>query len=992
MLIGKIISYNLLLTDLDIGHKTKIQGGIKRMKNFSKKLSFVMATAMVVTSLYTPSTAEAASDKMVVKGSTKAVTAKDVFVGGKTVDFDYSINGKTTGVAGTWSTSDKTIATVDKNGKVKAVSNGYAVIRFTPKSSKLKPVRVKVRTKTRAEKMVVSATNAAVKEGESVNFDIKLELSEKIKAAGGVESTYNILAESSNPEVATVSVSGKKVTVKGVSSSTEPVKIKVYAAQTSSLAKAKKFKLKLEENLEVKVNSQLEAKQIGATKILVTGSNLTTKAAAYVVKNANGVVLNLKDNVQINNDGTAATLEAVTSNVPEGKYTVDVASVGAVGFDIVKAVVKEIVINPSDKAILDSNNKRQAYAYYKVLNNFGEDVTSTYIGANVNVAGSDSATGDSKGKVTFTNATADYQINVSKVMLTLVDRTNGVNASAVLTVVDSSKLAEVEFKGIYDTKNKKFVDTISEAANLNDYKLLFTGKDQYGQNKVVNQAELSRILNLNLVSATGLTATATDSYEAGGTKYIAYNLGKAAQNTVVRAGEVSLLTVSLASGKTSTAKFNVVNAEKVDRLVVSPTAKGVYAGQKNELSFTAYGLDGKAITDYAILSKLNATTNFIGSKLSFERKDGKAVLIYDATAIPSAGIQVLTWLTNTNKFDSIQLNLSAPTHPQSIAGLKAGTAVGVTKGGKLSLKASQVLVKDQYGNDISLDKFANNSGYTIVTTYTDEANVFGTTATKTTTFGDTTATGGAQALTKDSQLIAEATAAGADSASAQVKIAIYQKSNNEYKIVPGSDYTFKISSVKVSDMSNFGVEDIVLQKAVLDNGAYTGEVTTSAIKAYGYKDGMKIRLQSTDYTIFANSDKFSIPADKKNFTATDGNLKLIIGDGKGTNVTKAYSYSNVADKVAKVEKTDAEGLALNNGTITAEQVKAAVVAKTQYGATTTTIVPYITFSELPDGYTVTNNGYTNAQLTGAKAGDTVKVKLVYPSGFTYEDTFVILNQ
>ena len=56
------------------------------MKNFSKKLSFVMAAAMVVTSLYAPQNADAAAkNAVVVAGSKKVVKSKNLYVGGKTV-------------------------------------------------------------------------------------------------------------------------------------------------------------------------------------------------------------------------------------------------------------------------------------------------------------------------------------------------------------------------------------------------------------------------------------------------------------------------------------------------------------------------------------------------------------------------------------------------------------------------------------------------------------------------------------------------------------------------------------------------------------------------------------------------------------------------------------------------------------------------------------------------------------------------------------------
>ena len=91
------------------------------MKNFSKKLSFVMATAMVVTSLYAPQNAEAAvKNAVVVAGSKKAVKSKNIYLSGKTVDFDAIIKGKNV-KKGTWKSSNKMVASVDKNGVVKAL-------------------------------------------------------------------------------------------------------------------------------------------------------------------------------------------------------------------------------------------------------------------------------------------------------------------------------------------------------------------------------------------------------------------------------------------------------------------------------------------------------------------------------------------------------------------------------------------------------------------------------------------------------------------------------------------------------------------------------------------------------------------------------------------------------------------------------------------------------------------------------------------------------
>ena len=50
---------------------------------------------MVVTSLYAPQGAEAAAtNKIVVAKGKKAVKSKNIYIGGKTVDFDAIIKGK----------------------------------------------------------------------------------------------------------------------------------------------------------------------------------------------------------------------------------------------------------------------------------------------------------------------------------------------------------------------------------------------------------------------------------------------------------------------------------------------------------------------------------------------------------------------------------------------------------------------------------------------------------------------------------------------------------------------------------------------------------------------------------------------------------------------------------------------------------------------------------------------------------------------------------
>ena len=493
-----------------------------------------MATAMVVTSLYAPQNAEAAvKNAIVVKGSKKAVKSKNIYIGGKTVDFDAIVKGKNV-KKGTWKTSNKKVATVDKNGVVKALKNGKVTISFKTKATKKtksKTVKMTIYARTRASKMTLTPAAVTVKEGASADVAVSYEISKKIQAAGGKTTTYKLFAESSDEKVATVSVDGNnKVTVKGVAKSASPVSITVYAAQVSSLAKAKEVKLKLTSKFDVKVNANLEAKQTGANKITVMGSDFVASKAAFVVKNSSGVVLPLKDEVKVNEAKTEAVLEGDTAQIPVGKYTLSYNNSDPVEFEVVKAVVKSIEIVPTGKAIMGkpeapNNVVKKAYAYYKVFNQFGEDVTKSPLAARIQISGSDGATMSSKGKIEFTSTSVNgYQLNLSQISVAVVDVETGVNASAILTTGEASKVWETEYKGLFDLSKRKFVENISEADKLANFAILLGAKDQYG-NSLVHEDNKGQI-QVNLLSITGVNTDASKAkvVTVGDDDYYAFTL------------------------------------------------------------------------------------------------------------------------------------------------------------------------------------------------------------------------------------------------------------------------------------------------------------------------------------------------------------------------------------------------------------------------------------------------------------------------------------
>lgn len=969
------------------------------MKNFSKKLSFVMATAMVVTSLYAPQGAEAATkNKIVEKNSKSAVKRKNIYIGGQVVDFDAVVKGKVVKDSeGTWKSSDSKIASVDKNGKVKARKNGRVTISFKTKATKkTKSVTVKmtIDARTRASKMTLTPSAVVVKEGEKSTVGVNYEISKKIQAAGGKATTYKLFVESSDEKVAKAYVEGNnKIVVEGVAKSATPVSITVYSAQVYKLENAKKVKYKLTEKFDVKVNGKLEAKQVRANKISVVGTNLSTKAAAYVVKNTNGIVLNLKDNVEVNEAGTVATLEAVVNQIPAGLYTVTFDKEDPVEFTAVKQMVEKIVIEPADKLILkginDPDNKT-AYAYYKVLDNFGEDVTEEPIGANIYANGKPVT---KKGEVEFTNNGAF--ILGSTFGLTLVDQNSGKTANAVLTVSRESVLSEASFKGVYDKKEKKFVQTLGERADLNDYVLLFEGKDQYGRKK--NNADK---LQVTIAGATGLqvkTGKATQ-IKVDGVEYMTYDLTRFTQGKLM-AGEATVQAFSLESGKQSTpVKVNVVASTEVKTLSISNGPKTIVAGEEAELSYSAVDADGKPVTDFDILRRvtLNGGKEVAGKKgLRFEKKDGKVVLIYHPVAdanIDRAVTEYVSYVTQTNNVGSAVLTVNTKRVPTKIAGLKKDVATALTgkdgAGNTLTIKASDIALKDQYGDDIKVDALGTdydilvkleegkkNNGFSDYGT-----NVNGTYAASFGAIG-----GGNIALTPDPILVTATVTNPAISASFGVELSLLKKNSaTEVVEVSGSRYSFRINAAPVKDLRNIKVE-IPLAKA----GDHAKIKVTATI------DGKAVKLvPNTDYQVIDDTVPATLPVGT---TKGKANASIMLLDGSGKILTQEYEFSKDAPVLSSAEIKEGTNGELNHGAaIDATAVLAALDLEDQYGDAVTGVTSaFLTFSNVKDGVAITSNGSSSAKIDTAEAaklavGDKIRIKVAFPgTSYVFEDDFVI---
>ena len=105
------------------------------MKSFFKKLSFVLAAAMIITLIPAQAAKAEGTIKLALQSATSsadAITYDTLKVGEKQ---DYKFYGcldyKTTGLG--WVSSNEAVATVDKSGVVTAVAAGVAQISYEAK-------------------------------------------------------------------------------------------------------------------------------------------------------------------------------------------------------------------------------------------------------------------------------------------------------------------------------------------------------------------------------------------------------------------------------------------------------------------------------------------------------------------------------------------------------------------------------------------------------------------------------------------------------------------------------------------------------------------------------------------------------------------------------------------------------------------------------------------------------------------------------------------
>lgn len=747
------------------------------------------------------------------------------------------------------------------------------------------------------------------------------------------------------------------------------------------------------------VKAEVSAKIVGAKKIEVTFNKaVDTAKAEFSLKK--GSITATINKTSYNDAKTVFTLE---TSIPlsKGEYTLTVGGVVSPAYTQTFTVEDEKVVSiqfASDKASLDRTTSKTIHANYKVLNQYGEDISKNKAITFTSTKGTASG---SNGELTVTTGTygSDYLLNETVAVSALHD--SGVYAQQTLTVSAVAKVATMEVKGLYNKDSK----TPEVGKNPGDFAIEIIAKDQYGNkvpasligDDVVVTNSNNSILTIPSVSNKVTFTTDTDREAllrlAAPDVVIDTATGAKATN-FVNAGKSTVYIMSTTSGNRVEFTVDVAAAGKVDVLSLN-TPELAVAGEDVKIPFTSADQFGKELgkaADLAGLSALDFSVSGAGlskANLKFvaDYANDKVELVLDAkTATVSENAQqvFINGVVN-NKLVQLNFNLQPKAEPKVILSVDEVTGA-VAQGGLTTIKYDKIKVQDQYGRtktfkDFSTDYVINLSTSTSNKLVLSAAQINGTVQSATVTAAIDTATdkfaGYADVTLKLRAKNAAATASDIDVRNISIK-------NVKIDEIVGYEVAQvgKVYAKPAANAADYSV-DLKVNGLLADGTKVTVPAPTGSAKGNDYYS-----VTDATYLAYAGGKLTASPAidfgtgTEKTFgIVVVGNAKDGAQDVKSQNVV----VSKDAPVAAKFELQAATNITKKSDTVVAAS-QATVSALNKVNFANSVIKVTDQYGKNP----VTNatSVYVSKEFNVAETGNTINVTAVI-DGQTYQFKLVV---
>ena len=448
----------------------------------------------------------------------------------------------------------------------------------------------------------------------------------------------------------------------------------------------------------VNPNMTLSLSVVGPTSFKVAFNHALTDTANVLC-----TVQNSGTPVPVTMTWNAAKTEATltsSSNFPQGTYSVAVKAgitdLGTLKIDYVSPKIAQIKITSTKLAIVSQGPVGQVgYATYLVLDQYGNDVTNSYLANSITFQSGVGTISARNGLIALYPVGSTTNLTqINEVVITAFEPTAGVATSATLSTSSAlGSLSDIKLNTLTNADNKVLTTGDTRSTWYIDYTATdVSGNPTKDYNLVKNGLILDYLDQLTISSpylSASVVQDPNDSTKA------AIQVTVTASDAVAEDIPVAITAMTFA-GTSSTLNVTLKKPATLDTFTLMPPVDGISVGETKEIPFAAYDQNGSQITKYSDL--IGMVTLSGSNQLQLQQNvDGSAKLVAGPFIV--SGPQTISAMTLTGKLSTLTLNIHSNLLTQiKITSSKLAIATN-SSGARIGYASYQVL--DQYGNDIT---------------------------------------------------------------------------------------------------------------------------------------------------------------------------------------------------------------------------------------------------------------------------------------------------
>lgn len=444
------------------------------------------------------------------------------------------------------------------------------------------------------------------------------------------------------------------------------------------------------------------------TTISVTKSGSTTKITGTVTWNETYTVATFTAAANF----TAGTYEMTAVS------TKDAANTSTAKVTVENEKVAEIVIK-GDTA-LTSANKKEAYVYYDVLNQYGESIrTATSITWTIS-SGNNPKVDKATGKITATKGDKTEFTYGSFLYVTGVYNKTGVTVQKQLTIGMEQSLDSVKTAGFVKMTDKnKIINSLPTNFQKGQYVMVYQVFDQ--NENLMDVSNVTVGSTVTFISDNVLLMT--NDFNAGNPSTLTIDGEEYATVTVTpgqyvdKGGEVNITAISNKTGKKTVMNYVIGAGTILKSVVLSQPASVVADGESAEIPYVAYDTEGNAITNYESIARTTNSLNLTAAEGTLElseNNDGTAKFTWKDKSVAwtdgstkdeiDRSIALATVVVGGESNNMI-LSVSDKARPVAVKSvtLKDGGTTAIVANDTDNVAISDFTFVDQYGRTMSGD-------------------------------------------------------------------------------------------------------------------------------------------------------------------------------------------------------------------------------------------------------------------------------------------------